>query len=59
MQHDVQEFSRILQDKLEIKMKVSCDPAIASALSYIPGHAGGRSHSQTVQGIHEELHQVH
>lgn len=23
MQHDVQEFSRILQDKLEIKMKVS------------------------------------
>ena len=22
MQHDVQEFSRILQDKLEIKMKV-------------------------------------
>lgn len=23
MQHDVQEFSRILQDKLEAKMKVS------------------------------------
>lgn len=26
MQHDVQEFSRILQDKLEIKMKVSIPP---------------------------------
>jgi ubiquitin carboxyl-terminal hydrolase 7 len=24
MQHDVQEFSRILQEKLEMKMKVSC-----------------------------------
>lgn len=26
LQHDVQEFSRVLQDKLESKMKVTCRP---------------------------------
>lgn len=33
MQHDVQEFSRILQDKLEIKMKVSKEELIEAVFN--------------------------
>jgi hypothetical protein len=58
MQHDVQEFSRILQDKLEIKMKVGSPSGLWAQL-IIAGYTGGRCDPEVVQGADEELHPVH
>jgi hypothetical protein len=59
LQHDVQEFNRVLQDKLESKMKVYMLMYLMGLATDSPvGHQGGRGHRQTFCWEDEELHQV-
>jgi hypothetical protein len=59
LQHDVQEFNRVLQDKLESKMKVFMVMSLMEAAADNPvGHKGGRRHRQAFCWEDEELHQV-
>jgi hypothetical protein len=45
LQHDVQEFNRVLQDKLESKMKVFILMSLMETAADNPvGHKGGRCH---------------
>lgn len=60
LQHDVQEFNRVLQDKLEIKMKarVYSRSGPRNLLMVFTEHKGRGCHCQTLSGENEELHQV-
>jgi len=59
LQHDVQEFNRVLQDKLESKMKVlTLMSFVKLAADNVVGHEGGGCHRQTFCWENEELHQV-
>lgn len=61
MQHDVQEFSRVLQDNLELKMKVNAGiHGCCYCLNMVyPGHYRGWCCDEYIHGQNEELHQVH
>lgn len=59
LQHDVQEFNRVLQDKLESKMKVYMFMSLTeSAADDQAGYEGGGCHRQAFCWKDEELHQV-
>jgi hypothetical protein len=58
LQHDVQEFNRVLQDKLESKMKVHIQSVGESATDAQVGHKGGRRDRQALCREDEKLHQV-
>ena len=60
MQHDVQEFNRVLQDKLESKMKVRCfyrspRPVIHD---YLLGYSSGWRNHETFCRKDEKLYQM-
>lgn len=60
MQHDVQEFSRVLQDKLEAKMKVRVISVRrrADSLNTDSGHRSRRHRLEAVRRQDEVVHQV-
>lgn len=59
LQHDVQEFNRVLQDKLESKMKVCMLMSSAKSLANNQvGYDGGGRHRQAFCWKDEELHQM-
>lgn len=63
LQHDVQEFNRVLQDKLEEKMKVSRPHLplvdLAHPLLHLTGHSSGRRDSSTLLGNVQVLPSLH
>jgi hypothetical protein len=61
LQHDVQEFNRVLQDKLESKMKVgiyALSPVRSARLIMLTGNESGGRNREIVCGKDEELHQM-
>lgn len=58
MQHDVQEFSRVLQDNLELKMKVNASAGGCYCRLSIRhlGHNCGWCCDEYIHGKNEELH---
>lgn len=61
LQHDVQEFNRVLQDQLETKMKVRFVRLICASMhggSVILGHCCRRGNPEVVRRQDEDLYQV-
>jgi ubiquitin carboxyl-terminal hydrolase 7 len=58
LQHDVQEFNRVLQDKLESKMKVHLFPSAKSGTNAFIGHESRGRYCQALCRKDEKLHQM-
>ena len=58
LQHDVQEFNRVLQDKLESKMKVHLFPSAKSGTNVFIGHESRGRYCQAICRKDEKLHQM-
>ena len=58
LQHDVQEFNRVLQDKLESKMKVYGELRQRNRSYSSVGYQSRRGHQQTFRWKNEQLYQM-
>ena len=58
LQHDVQEFNRVLQDKLESKMKVRLLSSAKPVTNTFIGHDSRGRYCQALCWKDEELHQM-